>query len=341
MRQRAAIWVIAWACLGALVRSACAESPGTAASDTFAAHTFEGALDNDQLAFTPAREERWYTSGLFARWATPLSNASVAPDARLMAAWCDAVLACDPGARSVRVIGLSQLIFTPAWTGTTAPQPKDWPYAVSLAASLTVMSQGPRTRQTLGLQLGVMGPSAQGEAVVNAVHRLAGQPLALGFDLQVRTQAVVELSWSRLVSVPLHEQLDLVTRTAVQLGNPVTEAAAGALFRWGELPEGPSWPGELQPAQWATRSWVVWAGVQGRAIARNQFIDGRTAGYASLVESRPVVGHLFAGASVALAPRWWVDAGAEIRSLEFDAPLGARAMHPQRVGTLLVRYATR
>jgi hypothetical protein len=341
MRQRAAIGVIVWACLGAAVRSAWAESPATPAPDTIAAQTLEGALDNDQLAFTPAREERWYTSGLFARWATPLPSASVAPDARVMAAWCEAVLACDPGARSVRVIGLSQLIFTPAWTGTSAPQPKDWPYAVSLAANLKVMSQGPRTRQTLGLKLGVMGPSAQGEPVVNAVHRLSGQPLALGFDLQVRTQAVLELSWSRLVSVPLREQVDLVTRTAVQLGNPVTEAAVGALFRWGELPAGPSWPGELQPAQWATRSWVVWAGVQGRAVARNQFIDGRTAGYASLVESKPVVGHVFAGASVALAPRWWVDAGAEIRSLEFDAPVGARAMHPQRVGTLLLRYATR
>jgi N-methylhydantoinase A len=41
---------------------------------------------------------------------------------------------------------------------------------------------------------------------------------------------VIQADWSRLVSIPLagRTDLDLVTRTAVLLGNPVTQAGIGA-----------------------------------------------------------------------------------------------------------------
>lgn len=296
-------------------------------------------FENDQLAFTPGSRERWYTSGFFVRAAfVPEPEAA---DSRLLSVWCERVLACDPAAARLRVWSLSQVIFTPAYTGTDQPQPRDWPYAAGLNLGLSVVAQGERTRQALGLRLGVVGPEAQGEPIQNAFHRLVGQPQARGFDLQVRTQPLVELDWSGLVALPLSGSvLDAVTRTALTLGNPVSQASAGLMLRGGHLPRGPSWPGELMPGSHATRRWYGFVGVEARAVARNQFIEGDTQGYESLVKSRKGVGAILAGGSVALAPGWWLDLGVEWRSLEFDAPAGARPMTPQRVGSLQLRWAS-
>jgi hypothetical protein len=77
------------------------------------AHATEGRLlglevqlDNDQFAFTPGSQERWYTSGVFARWA--LTSDPTDLDARLSAAWCANVIGCDAGARTARVWSIGQ-----------------------------------------------------------------------------------------------------------------------------------------------------------------------------------------------------------------------------------------
>ena len=298
----------------------------------------EFAHDNDQLAFTSGARERWYSSGLFLRTAAPADRAD--PDARLMALWCRAVLACDANARIDRVWGLTQLIHTPAWTGTDQPQPSDWPYAGSLYGSLSVAAHGVRTRQTLSLQAGVLGPAALGEQLQNTVHRVLNQPKALGFAWQVGPQPVAQLAWSRLVSYPLGApEFDLVSRTAVVIGSPLTQASGGLMLRFAGLPSGPSWPGEIQLPGTSTHRWFGWFGVEAFAVAHQAYIDGPTKRYESLVQHRSAVGHLMTGASVALGAQTWVDLGLEFRTLEFTAPAGARSLTPQRIGTIVLRHA--
>lgn len=301
------------------------------------ARIVEFAHDNDQLAFTPGASERWYSSGLFLRTAA-LADPS-APDARLMARWCAVVLACDADARIDRVWGLSQLIHTPAWTGTDQPQPRDWPYAASLYGSLSLVAHGAHTRQTLSLQLGVLGPAALGEQLQNAVHSLLNQPKALGFAWQVGPQPVLQAAWSRLVTHPLSSrEVDLVTRTTAVIGLPLTQASAGALLRFADRPAGPSWPGEIQAPGTSTRSWYGWIGAEAFAVAHQAYIDGPVKSYESLVHHRNAVGHLIGGASVHLGARTWIDFGVEFRTLEFTAPPGSRSMTPQRIGTLVLRH---
>jgi hypothetical protein len=298
----------------------------------------EFAHDNDQLAFTSGARERWYSSGLFLRTAAPADPTD--PDARLMALWCRAVLACDAHARIDRVWAITQLIHTPAWTGTDQPQPNDWPYAASLYGSLSVAAHGPHTRQTLSLQAGVLGPAALGEQLQNAVHRVLNQPKALGFSWQVGPQPVAQLAWSRLVSYPLGApEFDLVSRTAVVIGRPLTQASGGLMLRFAGLPSAPSWPGDIQLPGTSTHRWFGWVGVEAFAVAHQAYIDGPTKRYESLVQHRRAVGHLMTGASVALGARTWVDVGLEFRTLEFEAPAGARAASPQRIGTLVLRHA--
>jgi len=324
--------------LAALLLAQAAALPAqTATVPEPAARVIEIAHDNDQFAFTPGSRERWYSSGFFVRTAAPAHASD--PDARLLQVWCAHVLGCDAGARIDRVWGLSQLIHTPAWTGTALPQPADWPYAASLFGTVGIAAQGERSRQTLSVQLGVLGAAAQGEPVQNSVHRLLGQPLALGFPLQVGPQPVAQVTWSRLATQPLSASgVDWVGRTTVTLGRPLTQATAGALLRIGERPAGPSWPGEIQFPGTSTRRAYGWAGVDLRAVAVQRYIDGPTSAYESLVRHRPGVAHLLAGGSLALGARTWIDIGLEWRSLEFSAPPGSRSMTPQRIGTLLLRH---
>ncbi len=307
------------------------------------AHAAEGRLlglevqlDNDQFAFTPASQERWYTSGVFARWA--LASDPTDPDARLSAAWCANVIGCDAGARTARVWRIGQAMYTPAYLSTAAPQPYDWPYAAALAATLSSVVYGERTRQSLGLSLGVIGPAALGEPVQNAVHQVISNPPPLGWGLQVRAQPVLELNWSGMVATPISPgRIDLVSRALAQLGNPVTQAGVGAMVRAGALPQGPEWPGEMALSR-RPQGLHVYAGAQVRGVARNILIDGATYGYDSLIQHRPWVAEAIGGGSWAFSKTWSVDYALSVRTVEFTAPLEPRPLNPQRIGMILLRW---
>jgi len=300
---------------------------------------FEFQLDNDQFAFTAGHDERWYTSGEFLRFAFDAPAASL--DGRLAAAWCAQVLACDPGSRTYRVWSIGQTIFTPAADGTLSPQPLDRPFAAALYGGFATVVHGPRTRQTIELRLGTVGPAALGEEVQNALHSLINQAQVPGWGWQVRAQAMADLGASRLSThaTPWRE-LDWVTRTSVRLGTPVTEAGFGAILRAGRLPAGPAWPGEVGlPSSGAPGRWHVHAGGELRAVARNRLIEGRAYDYTSQVRREPWVGDLLVGATLALATDWQIDLGLGLRSVEFSAPQEPVALRPQRLGTLTLRWA--
>ena len=297
----------------------------------------EFQLDNDQFAFTPARDERWYTSGEFLRLA--FDARPDAPDARLAAAWCTHVLACDPGATIHRVWSLGHAIYTPQFPGTQAPQPDDRPYAASLHGGLATVVHGASVRQTLELKLGVVGPAALGEEVQNLLHRTIGQSQVQGWGWQVRAQPLAELGWSRLSRHRLGPGVDWVGRAAVQLGTPVTQAGAGAIVRMGRLADGPGWPGETVLTRGgAPGAWQLYAGLQARAVARNRLVDGAAYGYDSQVRREPWGGDLLAGGSVALAADWRLEYTFALRAVEFSAPNRSSALQAQRIGTFVLHW---
>jgi lipid A 3-O-deacylase len=298
----------------------------------------EFQLDNDQFAFTPAEDERWYTSGEFLRFAFEAQPES--PDYRLAALWCARVLACERGATVHRVWSLGHAIYTPQFPGTQAPQPDDRPYAAALYGGLATIVRGESVRQTLELKLGTVGPAALGEEVQNLLHRTIGQAEVQGWGWQVRAQPLVELGWSRLSRHRLGAGVDWVGRTAVQLGTPVTQAQAGMIVRLGRLSEGPGWPGEAALTRvGAPGAWQLYAGFQARAVARNRLIDGATYGYASQVEREPWGGDLLAGGSVALAAEWQLAYTIALRAVEFSEPNGGGSLQAQRIGSIVLRWA--
>jgi lipid A 3-O-deacylase len=297
----------------------------------------EVRLDNDQFAFTRGDDERWYTSGGY--FAFAFQPAARAPDARLAAAWCTYLIACDPGSRMLRVVSIGHTIHTPAATGGRTPQPYDRPYAATLHGGLATIVQGTRTRQTLELQLGVVGPAALGEEVQNTLHTLIGQARAQGWGYQVRAQPLVGLGWSRLSRHgPEGAGWDAVLRTSVMLGTPVTQAGLGALVRAGSPPAAPHWPGESGLAVAGGGAWQVHAGVEARAVAANALIDGDPYGYVSRVRREALVGDLLAGAAVAVAGGWALEFTLVLRAVEFSTPVETLPLRPQRFGMVALRW---
>ena len=79
--------------------------------------------------------------------------------------------------------------------------------------------------------------------------------------------------------------MDVTPRAGVALGNVFTYAGAGAALRIGQQPR-PRLRPAVHPAQPARRcalvkrrdewGWYLFAGVEGRAVARNIFLDGNT-----------------------------------------------------------------
>lgn len=324
---RALLRRLAAACAAATAASALAAGP----------QAFELRVDNDQFAFTSADDERWYTSGVFLQAA--FDAAADAPDARLAAAWCARVVACDAGSRTLRVLSLSHRIYTPQLVAPSVARPLDWPFGASLAFGSAIVIDGGRTRQSLGLELGVIGPAAAGGEVQNALHRMIGQPHVEGWDAQVRAQPLVQLAWSRLSRHRLGalDGADAVLRTGLRAGSPLTQAELGAMLRFGHRPDGPGWPGESLGVR-ERPGWHGFVGVEARAIAHDTMIDGDTYRVASQVSHRPFAGSAFAGASWGASNGWRLDLTVALLSVPLETPGDAGWMRPQRVGTIGLRW---
>ncbi len=87
-----------------------------------------------------------------------------------------------------------------------------------------------------GLDLGCLGPCAEGEWSQQTLHRVLGQPKSAAWDSQIGTEAgVVVLVGGRGPYWPLGRHADLRPGVAARLGNIFTDLSAEATLRAGEL----------------------------------------------------------------------------------------------------------
>ena len=91
--------------------------------------------------------------------------------------------------------------------------------------------------------------------------------------------------------------------------------------RGASLPNGPI--DDYDPRVGPRRSWsfFVFAGGDGRAVARNIFLDGNTFRDSPSVDKEPFVGDAFYGLGVVMG-RWQLTYMDAVRSLEFEAQQG-------------------
>lgn len=210
---------------------------------------------------------------------------------------------------------LSHAIFTPEDTQAFVPDPTDRPYAAWLALSSTVAASSAHTQDTLQVNLGIVGPSAAGEFVQNTWHEIIGAPTAKGWDYQLKDEPGVEIIAQRLQlfdgpDLPLGLKTDFGAHVAVALGNVRTYGATGLTARIGWDLDSSFGPPRIRPALSGAGEFVpgtaddpfggyFFVGVDGRAIARDMFLDGNLWRDGPRVEDRrTVVGDLQAGVAI-------------------------------------------
>lgn len=208
---------------------------------------------------------------------------------------------------------LAQNLYTPEDISVAAPQPNDRPYGAWLYGGITVDLASEHLAHSLEVDLGVVGPSAWGEEVQNFVHEyITDSAEARGWDRQIQDEAALLLLYTgrwRLLEVQRGptKVFDLIPSWGGALGNVFTYGKVGLFGRLGwNLPAdfGPAGPlpavraaGAEEPPDWDA---YLFAGAEGRAVARNIFLDGNTFRDSASVEKEDFVADLEIGFSV----RW-------------------------------------
>tara|TARA_R110000824_G_scaffold118960_18_gene272522 strand:- start:47993 stop:49138 length:1146 start_codon:yes stop_codon:yes gene_type:complete len=279
-------------------------------------------VENDLFAKI-ANTDRHYTNGLKLSWLSAPTNDLPDWMKSLSAPPLFSIFTNDNNVTGVshRVgFALSHVIFTPDDTDNVAPIPNDRPYAAWLHATLGLQSirsndLGEAWQDQWKLDIGMVGPSAYGEDVQNGWHRIINVDEAQGWDNQLHDELGVNLSFERawrsnVLRTPemFGLETDIIPYGTVALGNVATYAGLGGVWRIG-----PSLPDDFGPpriypssggSEWFHTSsgfdWYLFAGLEGRAVARDIFLDGNTFRDSASVNKRPLVGDFKFGAVAVL-----------------------------------------
>jgi lipid A 3-O-deacylase len=187
---------------------------------------------------------------------------------------------------------LGQSIFTPKDHLASNPSLNDRPYAGWLYTGLEyIQNLDNRQLTSLDLLAGIVGPWALGRQVQNNVHALFGLRLARGWNHQLGNEFGFTACWRRRwrFNHPLGAgySWEIIPETGIAAGNVFTFGEAGSLVRWGRGLNADWGPEMILPGYSGTSyfdperagvkfGWDVFLGTEGRAVARNIFLDGNT-----------------------------------------------------------------
>jgi lipid A 3-O-deacylase len=233
--------------------------------------------DNDTDAFVPGpgNFDRNYSEGLRV-------NQFAAPDVlpspvRAMAAHLPGFRAAD----AERGFGVStgQEIYTPDALSRTTPIRDDRPYAGYLYVAGILTSRETNVMRSLEVQVGTTGHAAHADDVQRWWHHALSIRRPRGWQHQLRGEPCLVVSYQeRRRPWGVRCFADLVPHYGATVGNVHTEANAGATLRLGvPLPDdfGP-WRNAPAVPRHGRAGLDFFARAEGRAVARNLFLDGNT-----------------------------------------------------------------
>jgi hypothetical protein len=206
---------------------------------------------------------------------------------------------------------LGQDIFTPHNLSLADPPPTDRPYAGFLYGALGLVDDTGTNLDQLQVTLGVVGPDSLGEETQKWVHAIFNDRKPMGWATQLHDEPglVIEYNRSLKLIAPqsfLGAVFDIEPNYGAAIGNVYDYADIGAMARLGfNLPKDygpmrmePSLPGSDYFEPTAGLGAYIFAGVEGRAIARNLFLDGNSFEQSRSVDKTNLVGDLVLGAAV-------------------------------------------
>lgn len=240
---------------------------------------------------------------------------------------------------------IGQSMFTPDRISATTANPDDRPYAGWLYGSIGVVSDTGKTLDNMVLTLGVVGPLSHAQQTQHFVHKVVDSPQARGWDHQLKNEPGVMLTYERkwrdlYGASAFGLQGDIVPHAGANLGNINTSASVGTTLRVGyDLPADygpprirPSLPGSdfFMPTQ--RLSGYFFTTVEGRAVARDIFLDGNTFQDSPHVDKKPFVGSLQVGAAMTYEA-WRFSYTHVFMSKQFD-----QEVHRDDFGAFTVSY---
>lgn len=244
--------------------------------------------------------DRDYTNGI------RLTYFDVGRDQPALIHWLDRVLPMfQVNKTTTSYYSLGQNIYTPHDISVADVIEGDRPYAGFLYGSIGVSTAVDNYIDDVELTLGMVGPSALGKQVQTEYHKLIDAEKPAGWAHQISDEPVAMLSWERTYPGLWRSKIgdSLYTRFnphfGVTLGTVYTYANAG--FSLDLMPQDMPWqtrPVRVRPAISGSgffetpesgHSWMLFAGFDARAVARNIFLDGNTFKDSYSVKKEPIV----------------------------------------------------
>jgi lipid A 3-O-deacylase len=206
-------------------------------------------------------------------------------------------------------LDISQSLFTPKNTVTATPDPKDRPYAAVLMGRLGLVHTTDQAQTVLGLGLGVLGPSAEGEQLQNGFHNLINDAISNGWHAQIKNMPVVQILGARTWRLPLLPapvaglELDALPSVSGAVGTLRDYAQVGFQLRAGQGLDSDFGPPRISPGLTGTDAytptrpfvWYLFAGADGQAVAWDATLDGNPFQSGPHVSRQPFVAEMEAG----------------------------------------------
>ena len=209
-----------------------------------------------------------------------------------------------------------QNIFTPEDISRSDLILDDRPYAGWLYLGAGFVTEGGERQPymaNLEINLGIVGPGALGEQVQTGWHDLINVKEPQGWDNQLNNEPgfilFYERKWPiRPVRKNLNTIVDVTPNAGFALGNVFTYFAAGLTLRVGYDIPNDYGPPRIRPGLTGSGfftpqnhfTWYLFAGVEGRAVGRNIFLDGNSFQDSHSVDKKTLVGDLQVGIVVTL-----------------------------------------
>ncbi len=261
-------------------------------------------FENDALGSDLS--DRHYTNGMLLSYQTGSNRVWSWLDG-----WARRHFFRNPEVRLHASLAVGQNLYTPENIKTAELVTDDRPYAGWLYVDLGLVGLTDEVLRTLQVSVGVVGPAAGGEALQKWLHEVIDSPDPVGWHNQLNNELalmlVFEQKWRNIRRAgPLGLDYDLSPHVSAALGNVFTYGGVGGTIRLGQNLQRDLGPPRIQPAPPGAGyfvpgggfGWYFFAGVDGRLMLQNIFLDGNTFSDSHRVDKEFLVGDVLAGVAI-------------------------------------------
>jgi len=281
-------------------------------------------FENDYFADT----DKGYTNGFFAAIAMPWQNEQsenrneVKRNDFIYKLTDRLTLVEDKNRERRKSFAIGQSIVTPDEIEKDIPPEDDLPYAGFLTGKMTVQYQNDSTSDSMGILVGVVGPSSQAEKVQKISHKIIGVTEPKGWHYQLEDEFLLNVSYvhkwklvDTLTSASgFYPGWDTTVYAGADAGNVLSDVTVGGIVRIGnganKYPSSPYRGGiGFIPDIGYSRNFPfvvnLIGGVEASYVFQSIILDGNTFSEGPHVDRVPLCANLFGGVGVGLKGLWF------------------------------------